>query len=481
MSVVAVDTWAQARADLNDMPINLEAELELIAAAVFDPRALHLARDMVGPDDFADALHGRIWAGVSALVLDDKPLIPNQLAESFKADLEAREIAPLRFFADLINHAPPAEHAPGLAGIVAGLAIRRRIIAAADEARRSAIQLPDDVKPHDLAAQTRKAMELIEQGASPGEDLFEDARHAGAARLEMLEQELACGKPKGLRSGLSAIDRRLGGLLPGSLIVVAGRPGMAKTATLGNILYGAARENPTKIFAGFSLEMGTDQLTDRALSRLTADDPDPIPYERLTKGQHAPSDLMRLHELRSWLPSNLWLRDRAGLSVEDVERAVWWLKRRGDLGAIGIDYLQIMRRPRADGRNDASVIASMTTALKTLARQAGISIVLLSQLNRSVETRDPKNKRPQLADLRESGAIEQDADAVLFPFREVYYLLKEEPEPGTDKHLDWTVEVQDKLRKMEIIVAKSRHGGEGVERQLYFAEIDLIKNDGGRF
>ena len=131
-----------------------------------------------------------------------------------------------------------------------------------------------------------------------------------------------------------------------------------------------------------------------------------------------------------------------------------------------------MRRPALAGRNEASAIAEMTTALKTLAREAKITIILLSQLNRSVESRD--DKRPMLSDLRESGSIEQDADAVLFPFREVYYLQKAEPKAGTEQHMLWEAEVALKRTVMDVIIAKNRHGSEGAEPQEYRAEIDLI-------
>lgn len=245
------------------------------------------------------------------------------------------------------------------------------------------------------------------------------------------------------------------------------------TALLGNVLYGAALRNPTKLFAGFSLEMDTDQLNDRALSRLTATHEQPVSFSDIAKVAPLTSfDLQTLHAVKDEIPKNLWLRDRAGVSVEDVSRAVWAMKRRGDLAAIGIDYLQLMRRPALAGRNEASAIAEMTGALKTLAREAKIAIILLSQLNRSVEQRD--DKRPMLSDLRESGSIEQDADAVLFPFREVYYLQKAEPKAGTEEHMLWEAEVALKRTVMDVIIAKNRHGSEGSEPQQYRAEIDLI-------
>lgn len=221
--------------------------------------------------------------------------------------------------------------------------------------------------------------------------------------------------------------------------------------------------------------MGNDQLMDRAFSRLSADDAQPIPYEKLSKGLVVSSDLERLHYFRDFLPRNLLLRDKAGMSVESVMRAAWWLKRKGDLAAIGVDYLQIMRRPQANGRNDASVIGEMTVALKTLARDAGITVILLSQLSRAVEQRE--DKRPQLSDLRELGSIEQDADAVVFPFREAYYLQKAEPTLEDPLRLEWEDKLAAVRNRMDVHIAKNRHGGEGIARQRYHPEYDWIQDE----
>lgn len=464
--------WSSAGAELKGEPANLEAEQALIGSAIGEPEAYLSVRDLIAAEQFYEPLHQRLWALIAQQIEASRAVVPARLMEGLKGDGAFNEFGGARYLADLVDRAPPVSAAPEHARIIADLHVRRCVIAVGQAVLRNAA---DPGRPgHEIAAEARRQIEEIEHGAAPDDNLFVDARQAGAGRLERLEVEQATGKPKGARCGLSCVDRRLGGLLPGSLIVMAGRPGMGKTALLGNVLFGAARENPGRLFAGLSLEMDTDQLMDRALSRLAAQDDDPIPYERLGKGMAAPMDLRRLHELKAYLPANLLLRDRAGLSVESVARAVWWLKRKGDLAAVGIDYLQIMKRPAANGRNEASVIGEMTTALKTLARDAKIAIILLSQLNRSVESRD--DKRPMLSDLKESGSIEQDADAVLFPFREAYYLAKAEPRENTAEHLEWQVSLADLARRMDVHIGKNRHGGEGTERQTYEPAYDLITN-----
>lgn len=455
------------------VPMNLEAELGLLGALLFAPDALRTVADRVTADDFAEPFHGRLYA----LIASGEPCDPSVLHGRLTSDPAYSSFGGQPALYDLIEKAPNPKLAPELALQVADAAVRRRLIVLGQEAIQRARST--EGSGYDAVAQTRAALEEAERGSAPEDTLFQNAHEAALARMDRLEVEVATGKPKGVQTGLSCFDKRLGGLLPGSVIVLAGRPGMGKTALLGNVLYGAALLNPNKLFAGFSLEMDTDQLNDRALSRLTADDDAPVSFSDIAKVQPLTSfDLQALHRAKVRIPRNLWLRDRAGVSVEDVSRAVWAMKRRGDLAAIGIDYLQLMRRPALAGRNEASAIAEMTGALKTLAREAKIAIILLSQLNRSVESRD--DKRPQLSDLRESGSIEQDADAVLFPFREVYYLQKSEPKPdpvGTSgAHFDWEMKVHELRTHMDVIVAKNRHGSEGSEPQEYRAEIDLITN-----
>ncbi len=457
----------------SNLPLNLEAEQALLGILLFSNEAHRQVHDLVTPEDFSEPYHQRIYELVSRLISAGKLAEPATIQNDLAPDPAFQHFGGLTYLRKLWDAAPPANTIRAYAEQIADTAVRRRLIKMAADAMQQARS--PEVTGYQAVAAARAELESAERGAAPEDALFVNAHDAAQTRMDRLELEVATGKPKGVQTGLSSIDKRLGGLLPGSVIVMAGRPGMGKTALLGNVLYGAALRNPNKLFAGFSLEMDTDQLNDRALSRLTADHDQPVSFSDIAKVQPLTNfDLQALHEVKGQIPRNLWLRDRAGVSVEDVSRAVWAMKRRGDLAAIGIDYLQLMRRPALAGRNEASAIAEMTGALKTLAREAKIAIILLSQLNRGVESRD--DKRPMLSDLRESGSIEQDADAVLFPFREVYYLQKAEPKTGTEAHLEWEMQVEGMRRHMDVIIAKNRHGSEGSEPQDYRAEIDLITN-----
>jgi replicative DNA helicase len=284
------------------------------------------------------------------------------------------------------------------------------------------------------------------------------------------------GRTRGLMTGLRCIDRRLNGLAPGASVVIGGRPGMMKTGLARNIAHGAARLNPNWLFPFLSIEMGPDEMMQRELAALTHEAGEGIEYRAMASGKLTPFDLNAIRVAQRKVPANLILDDCHSLGVDDVRRKIWSLGRRGRVGAVFIDYLQLMRRPPMNGRNEASVISEMTKELKLIARQAQVCVVLLSQLNRSVEQRD--DKRPQLSDLRESGSIEQDADAVLFPFREHYYLVKAEPkETETAKHLDWEVKCEDVRHRMDVICAKQRQGPEGVDRQRCFPAYDLVEDD----
>ncbi|WP_312126295.1 DnaB-like helicase C-terminal domain-containing protein [Brevundimonas sp.] len=456
------------------IPMNIEAEQALLGVLMMDNEAMRHVHDAVTADDFFEPYHQRLFAATAGYVRDGKLAEPTTLKAVLANDSAFEQFGGIGYLIDLIDRAPPSNLAREYAGHIADAAVRRRLIKMAGEAMQKARD--PEMTGYQVVAQARAELEAAERGAAPEDALFINAHEAAQTRMDRLELERATGKPKGVQTGLSCIDKRLGGLMPGSVIVMAGRPGMGKTALLGNVLYNAAIRNPNHLFAGFSLEMDADQLNDRALSRLTANEDLRVSFSDIAKVAPLTSfDMEVLHKVKGGIPKNLWLRDRAGVSVEDVSRAVWAMKRRGDLAAIGIDYLQLMRRPALAGRNEASAIGEMTGALKTLAREAKIAIVLLSQLSRAVESRD--DKRPQLSDLRESGSIEQDADAVLFPYREVYYLQKSEPKAGTNEHFEWEMQVESMRTVMDVIVAKNRHGSEGTERQRYWAEVDLIADE----
>jgi replicative DNA helicase len=305
---------------------------------------------------------------------------------------------------------------------------------------------------------------------------FEDFGSALTVAIEMAANaHQRDGGLSGIASGLHDLDDRMGGLQPSDLIILAGRPSMGKTALATNIAFNIARKHRTEtqpdgsdkavdgaVVGFFSLEMSSEQLATRIISEQAE-----VASEKIRRGLIDQQEFNRLATVSQELQNlPLFIDQTGGLTIAQLAARARRLKRQHNLGFIVIDYLQLLAGSKRSGDNRVQEITEITTGLKALAKELNVPILALSQLSRQVEQRD--DKRPQLADLRESGSIEQDADVVMFVYREEYYVERRQPHPGTPEHLEWQDEMNKVQGKAEVIIGKQRHGPTGtVELQFH--------------
>lgn len=468
-------------------PSSVETEQALLGALLYQGNALRVVSVELLPAHFFEPFHGRLWQAICETVRDGDTVDPTLLAEEFRRDAAYLELGGVRYLADLVDRAPPAVRAGDYARHVLDLHHKRELIRVSGEmaaAARGGHQSAIDV----MAAVEAELGKIRAAAAEPG--LLVTARDAALIALGEIAEESDRGRPRGAYTGLECFDGRMGGLVPTWLVTIGGRPGMGKTALARAALYGAAGRNPHRTFAMFSLETPNRELSERAISAATAVGKSPfevieqrgtqtLEYSLLSRSKiDTTFQLPWLQEAAGRLPTNLFLFDDPNLGLGDVRRAVWALKAKGDLAAIAIDYLQLMQREQTRGRNDAALIGDITQGLKRLAMEAQICIVLVSQLNRGVDSRD--DKRPVLGDLRESGSIEQDSNAVMFPYREAYYHQRKEPDTGKDsaEYQTWLVRMQEIENLMEVLTSKLRQGRVGSDKQTYLAAYDAVSDWG---
>ncbi|MCB1419058.1 MAG: replicative DNA helicase, partial [Notoacmeibacter sp.] len=327
---------------------------------------------------------------------------------------------------------------------------------------------PVDMAPQEqIEDAERRLFELAETGRYDGG--FQSFTDAVSLAIDMAGAAYQRdGHLSGISTGLRDVDKRLGGLQPSDLVILAGRPAMGKTSLATNIAFniasayepaeqadGSVKANKGGVVGFFSLEMSSEQLATRIISEQTE-----ISSSKIRRGEITETDFEKLvgcSQMMQRVP--LYIDQTGGISIAQLSARARRLKRQRGLDVIVIDYVQLMQGSSKNSANRVQEITEITTGLKALAKELNVPIIALSQLSRQVESRD--DKRPQLSDLRESGSIEQDADVVLFVYRDEYYLQNREPEEGTAEHQAWQ-EKMDKVRgKAELIIAKQRHGPTG--------------------
>jgi len=478
----AITPFSIDPASIPSLPHNLEAEQALLGSLMFDNAVFERLSDRLRGSHFYEPFHQRLFEAIEDHIRQGLLAEPTILMERFKRDPAFEEFGGLRYLADLVDRAPPAANAPDYARVIYDLALRRDLIRIGGEIIKEAPE-PERAAIDQIEAAEQQLYSLAETGKpSSGFVSFSQAL-AGAVQMagEAYQRE---GKLAGLATHLDDLDQKLGGLYPSDLLILAGRPSMGKTALATNIAFNVARNyrwEPTPegrktvgggVVAFYSLEMSAEQLAMRILA-----DASGVSSDKLRKGEIDAADFGRIRDAAVEIgESPLFIDATGGLSIAKLAARARRLKRmEHGLDLIIVDYLQLVTVGESGGqKNRVQEVSEITGGLKALAKELNVPIIALSQLSRQVESRE--DKRPQLSDLRESGSIEQDADCVMFVYRESYYLGRAEPKEGTEDHLKWQ-EDMDRLRhQAEVVIGKQRHGPIGIVKLAFDEDTTKFGN-----
>jgi len=452
-----------------EAPNNIEAEQALLGAILINNDAFYRVSDFLKASHFYEPLHRKIFEVAGELIRMGKTASPVTIKTFLPSDGKVGDMTVAHYIARLAAEAVTIINAADYGRAIYDLATRRALITVGEDMVNIAYDAPVDMAPQaQIEDAERRLFELAETGRYDGG--FESFTDAVKTAVDMANAAyMRDGHLSGISTGFRDLDRRLGGLQPSDLIVLAGRPGMGKSSLATNIAFNIAHayepapqaDGSFKAANGgviglFSLEMSSEQLATRIISEQTE-----IPSSKIRRGEINEADFEKLvacSQMMQKIP--LYIDQTGGISIAQLSARARRLKRQRGLDVIVIDYIQLMTGASKRGNeNRVQEITEITTGLKALAKELGVPIIALSQLSRQVESRD--DKRPQLSDLRESGSIEQDADVVIFIYREEYYLKNKEPKPGTPEYVKWEDDMNDARGKSEVIIAKQRHGPTG--------------------
>jgi len=472
-------------------PHNLAAEAAVLGAILFDNNVYPYIADILRPADFYAPAHQLLYQVASNMIQTGRVADGVTLREHFDQKEQLTEIGGGKYLVDLLDAAAFGPEVKDYARIIRDLAIRRELIRLGGGIQAQSLAPEDDDTGSSLIRKAERALfEIAERGSA--ERRFSSFAEALAESLVTAEAAFKRGgKIAGIPTGLRDLDEQLGGFHRSDLLILAGRPSMGKTSLATNIAYNAAaayrserQEDGSRktvdgaVVAFFSLEMSSEQLATRILAERTG-----INSHDIRQGKLSKADFERLSEATAEMQNlPLFIDDTGGISIGELTARARRLKRaQGALDLIVIDYLQLITvSSSGSNSNRVQEVTQITTALKALAKDLNVPVVALSQLSRAVEQRD--DKRPQLSDLRESGSIEQDADIVMFVFREEYYLARTEPpadpnDPSSnEKWKAWRTRMDQVFGTAEIIVSKQRHGPIGTVKLAFDARLTRFGN-----
>ena len=475
------------------LPANLDAEQGLLGVLLMDNQQLEKVSDFLKPEHFSHPTHQKIFEAI--IKLQDQGLTADArtLKDYFDKDSALEDIGGARYLHNLANEVPLLTNALDYGKTIYDRFLRRKLICLSRDVAQDAHHFDPDRHANTIIQDAEAQLfSLAESGQLQGG--FVSLRDSTLGAIEYAEKAFKTkGEITGITTGLQDLNHKLGGLHHSDLLILAARPSMGKTSLALNIAYNAAetfmktKGQEGAIVGFFSLEMSADQLATRMLSSNSE-----IPNDAIRRGQISETDFRRFviaSQEMSKIP--LYIDDTPGQSISAIRTRARRLKRQHGLGLIVIDYLQLLQGTgsRQGRENRVMEISEITRGLKALAKELNIPVIALSQLSRQVEHRD--DKRPQLADLRESGTIEQDSDVVMFIYRKEYYLSREEPEKKVgeedskfnDRYSAWQKDLEESANIAEVIIAKQRHGPIGTVRLHFnagfttFSDLDQFHND----
>lgn len=445
------------------LPHNLDAERALLGALMLNNEAFVRASTIIGPEAFYEPIHGHIWKVAGQMIQAGTTANPITL-KSYLGDKDLGDgMTPMRYLAALAAEASSVANAPEYAKVIRDSFILRRIVTIAESAKNLACNFPADLKIPDMISDFERDLDALIP-TSGGES--SDFKAFGDIDTSYIHDAYRDGEARsGISTGFPRLDEAMGGLQETDLIILAGRPAMGKTSLAVGIGVHVARlerrlakeegrrPRPTGIF---SLEMAGEQLKGRVLAEQSN-----VSAFRLRRGDVAPAQMEAfVNAERETRDLPFYIDESAELTIAQLRmKARRFVKKRGKPALLIVDYLQLLKGSQRKGENRTQEVTEITTGLKVLAKELRVPILALSQLSREVERRD--DKRPMLSDLRESGSIEQDADIVMFVYREEYYLKKSEPREEGEKHDAWARQMDRWKGIAEIIVGKYRGGSTG--------------------
>jgi replicative DNA helicase len=460
-------------------PHNIEAEQALLGAILVNNEAFYRVSDFLDAAQFHEPLHQQIYQIAADLIRAGKVATPITLKTFLPTDIDIGGLNASQYLARLAAEATTVINATDYGRTVSDLALRRNLIGIGEDMVNVAFDAPVDFAPREQIEDAERRLYELAETNRYGSG-FQRFAQALTTAVDMAARAFQRdGKLSGIATGLKDLDSKMGGLQQSDLIIVAGRPGMGKTALATNIAYNVAHAyrgevqpdgSTTTVNGGivgfFSLEMSAEQLATRIIAERTE-----VPSSTIRRGGISENDFEKIKDVSIEMQNlPFYVDETGGLSIAQLAARARRLKRQRGLDLLVIDYIQLLQgSQRRASESRVQEVTEITTNLKALAKELNVPIIALSQLSRQVESRD--DKRPQLSDLRESGSIEQDADVVMFVFREEYYLANKEPRPGSEEHLKWQTDMALVHGKAELIIGKQRHGPTGTVQVQFDAHV----------